>query len=223
MPCKPAQASESAGFFSHNAVSRGLPLRNMQNLILASTSIYRAEALSRLGLAFDIEASAVDETPLPAESPNDLAMRLAHAKAAAVAAKHADAVVIGADQVGELNGERLGKPGSSDAAVAQLQRLSGRQARFHSAVAVHDASTGKRFGTVVTTDLEFRTISATMAANYVAMDNPVDCAGAFKVESAGIALFKRVVSDDPSALIGLPMIALLDALAECGINPLLPP
>ena len=194
----------------------------MRHLILASTSTYRAQALSRMGLAFEVEASAVDETALSGESPTDLAIRLAHAKAAAVAAKHADAVVIGADQVGEVQGEPLGKPGSVRAAVDQLERLSGHQARFHSAVAVHDTATGKRLGKVVTTDLQFRDISPAMAANYVAMDKPLDCAGAFKVEAAGIALFTRVVSEDPSALIGLPMIALLDALAECGINPLLP-
>lgn len=194
----------------------------MQKLILASTSRYRAEALARLGLPFATQAPQVDESAQPDEPLEALALRLAHAKAAAVAAHHPHAVVIGSDQVGACNGRRLGKPAHADAAVAQLSRLSGQQATFYTAVAVHHATNARRLGRVVATELEFRTFSEAEARHYVSIDNPVDCAGSFKVEALGITLFKRVTADDPTALVGLPMIALLEQLAECGINPLQP-
>ena len=203
----------------------------MRKLILASTSRYRAQALERLGLSFNTHAPDVDEEALTAQMPLDqagpeslsaLALRLAHAKAASVAAQYRDVVVIGADQVGELNGTRVGKPHTKTAAIKQLCELSGHHAQFHSAVVVHDTRAGTRHGRVVTTELEFRAFSAEAAQYYVDLDNPIDCAGSFKVEAAGIALFRRVVSDDPSALVGLPMIALLDQLEQCGINPLQP-
>jgi septum formation protein len=220
------------GFFRQNErILNNLALSGMRKLILASTSPYRAQALQRLGLNFTAQASDVDEYALSRQSPEQhggsetlaaLALRLAHAKAAAVAAQHRDAVIIGADQIGELHGNRLGKPGSRTAAVEQLCQLSGQHAQFHSAVAVHDTVTGARQGCVVTTELEFRAFSSDAAQYYVDLDNPIDCAGSFKVEAAGIALFRRISCDDPSALVGLPMITLLDQLERCGISPLQP-
>ena len=194
----------------------------MQKLILASTSPYRAEALRRIGLPFTVQAPHVEESALASEAAADLALRLAHAKAAAVAAEHANAVVIGSDQVGDCNGVQLSKPGQSEAAVAQLSKLSGQQATFYTAVAVHAPGRNLKLGEVVTTQLHFRTLSEAEIRQYVSVDNPIDCAGSFKVEALGITLFERVTADDPTALVGLPMIALLHQLAACGINPLQP-
>ncbi len=192
----------------------------MQNLILASTSRYRAEALTRLGLTFASVAPNVDEQAPVQEPPAQLALRLAHAKAAAVARQNPDAIVIGSDQVGDCNGQRLAKPGSIEAAVAQLQKLSGQAATFYTAVAVHCIRQDVELGGVVNTDLQFRAFSPSEAATYVHLDQPLDCAGSFKVESLGITLFERVSADDPTALVGLPIITLLDMLATCGVKPL---
>jgi len=195
----------------------------MRKLVLASTSSYRASALERLGLSFEMADPAVDETPLPGEAADSLALRLAHAKAAAVADRFDDAIVIGSDQVGICAGRLLHKPGSGAKAIEQLCSLSGKNAEFYSAVAVHDATSGRREGQTVCTRLTFRAISTAAATHYVSQDNPIDCAGSFKVESLGLALFHKVQADDPSALIGLPVIALLDQLSAYDINPLQPP
>lgn len=194
----------------------------MQKLILASTSPYRAEALTRLGLRFTAKAPDVDEHAPASEPPATLALRLAHAKAAAVAVEYPDAVVIGSDQVGDCNGQRLSKPEAPQPAVRQLSQLSGQQATFYTAVAVHHQAGGVHLGQVVETRLKFKAFSEAEARYYVNIDNPIDCAGAFKVEALGIALFERVTADDPTALVGLPVIALLEQLAACGINPLRP-
>jgi septum formation protein len=190
-------------------------------LILASTSRYRAQLLQQLQVEFTIANPQVDETALPGESADTLALRLAHAKAAAVADAHPEAVVIGADQVGACDGRLLTKPMSPHAAERELLALSGRAAHFYSAVAVHHADEAN--GAVVRTDLTFRQLTEQAVAYYVSVDNPIDCSGAFKIESLGISLFRSVNSNDPSALVGLPLIALVSMLTTCGIHPLQAP
>ena len=187
-------------------------------LILASTSRYRAEALSRLGLPFTTADPRIDETPLPAESPDTLALRLAHAKAAQVARLHPEAVVIGSDQVGHCAGRLLTKPGNLQRAVDQLCAASGHTAEFYTAVAVHQGERAE--AQVVPTELAFRVFSERQARAYAQKDQPWDCAGSFKAESLGIALFQRVSSQDPTALIGLPLIATVSLLSRFGISPL---
>ena len=190
----------------------------MGELILASTSRYRAELLQRLGLPFSVEKPAVDETALPGETPVELALRLAQEKAFAVAARHPDAVVIGSDQVAEHEGDALGKPGDAAGAIAQLERMSGSIVTFHTAVCVargRDAEIA-----LVPTEVEFRTLSRGEIERYVAREMPVDCAGSFKSEALGIALFERVTSDDPTALVGLPLIETVKLLRVFGIDPL---
>ena len=198
-----------------------MPQQSMhQQIVLASTSRYRADALKQLRLSFTTADPQTQEIPQAGEQPNDLALRLAHQKAAAVAQHYPQAIVIGADQVGYCQGQQLSKPGTIDNAVAQLCAVSGQRAQFYSALALHDPLHNRCLDAVVVTELTFRQISTSQAQHYVAVDNPLDCAGAFKVESLGIALFTEVRSNDPSALIGLPLIALVDMLNQCGIHPL---
>lgn len=191
-------------------------------LILASTSRYRRELLARLGLAFSVEPPGVDETPRAAERPRDLAERLALAKARAVAVRHADAVVIGSDQVAELDGEPIGKPGHHLAAVAQLQRMSGRTVVFHTALAVVRADTGFVGTDLATVDVEFRTLTPAEIEHYLRTEQPYDCAGSAKCEGLGIALLERIGSDDPTALVGLPLIRVARLLRAAGLDPLRP-
>ncbi len=192
--------------------------QNQRTLILASTSRYRSLALKSLGIPFSRADPGTDESAPEHENPADLALRLAHSKAQAVALQHPDSVVIGSDQVGSCNHHRLLKPESTDNAIKQLQKCSGRIATFYTAVAVHDAD--RRLGTIVTTTLRFRQLSRTDIEHYVAAEPALDCAGGFKVEGLGICLFEEVVSKDPSALIGLPMIATVQFLKQCGIDAL---
>lgn len=187
-------------------------------LVLASTSAYRRELLERLGLPFTVAAPHVDETPLPGELPVDLVSRLARAKAEAVAARQMASLVIGSDQLAVCGDEVLGKPGSGERAVAQLQRLSGRHVTFYTAVHVRNSATGAHDGHLDVTRVQFRTLSDDEIERYVARDKPYHCAGGFKVESLGISLFKRVESQDPTALIGLPLIWLADALRRHGFK-----
>lgn len=190
-------------------------------LVLASTSRYRAELLGRLGLAFDAVAPQVDETPFANETPAQLARRLAEAKTAAVAALHPAAVVIGSDQVAVLDGEAIGKPGTAEAAHRQLRRASGREVAFLTAVTVAgpDSSGGgtttERHHLDVTRVL-FRPLDDEDIARYVEREQPLDCAGSFKVEGLGITLFERIEATDPTGLIGLPLIWLADALRRQG-------
>jgi len=187
----------------------------MPRLVLASTSRYRAGLLARLRLPFDSARPEVDETPHPGEPPASLALRLATAKAAAVAALHADAVVIGSDQVASCDGRMLGKPGTRDAAIAQLQSMSGREVVFLTAVAV--AGPGGDAGTALdTTTVRFRPLSDDEIARYVDAERPLDCAGSFKCEGLGIALFEAIESRDPTALVGLPLIATARLLRGAG-------
>ena len=190
------------------------------DLVLASTSRYRRELLARLVADFRVVAPDVDETPRAGEAPADLASRLAEAKARAVALRCPGAVVIGSDQVAELDGRPVGKPGGRDAALAQLVASSGRTVVFHTAVCVADARTAppKVQAAMDRTDVVFRTLGLDEIARYVDRENPLDCAGGFKSEGAGIALFERIESRDPTALIGLPLIALASLLRAAGFT-----
>lgn len=190
-------------------------------LILASTSRYRRELLQRLRLPFEVVAPQTDETALPGETPAALALRLALAKAQAVARLHPHAVVIGSDQVADLDGQALGKPGSHDRAVAQLRLLSGRQAVFQTAVAVVRADIGYAQVELASVAVGFRTLPDTEIEQYLRLDQPYDCAGSAKCETLGIALLTHIHSDDPTALVGLPLIRTCQMLRAAGLNPVL--
>jgi len=190
-------------------------------LILASTSPYRRELLARLQLPFNVIAPEVDETPLAGETPEALALRLALAKAQAVVSHHPGSIVIGADQVATVDGEAIGKPGSHAAARAQLQRLSGRTVAFHSALAVTDGV--RAASRNVVTECRFRDLSDAAIESYLLREQPYDTAGSAKAEGLGIALMASMKSDDPTAIIGLPLIALTTLLVEFGLSPLDPP
>lgn len=187
-------------------------------LILASTSRYRKELLSRLGMPFEVAAPDVDETPLPGEMPLALASRLARAKAIKVAADYTDGLIIGSDQVAACNGEILGKPGTHENAVRQLLLLSGREAEFHTALCVHDAGSGRTLQRSVLNKVLFRTLSPGLIERYLRREMPYDCAGSAKSEGLGIALIQKLGGDDPNALVGLPLIALVDLLLEHGLE-----
>ncbi|GAA4862645.1 Maf family protein [Luteimonas vadosa] len=185
-------------------------------LRLASTSPYRRELLARLGLPFDTTNPCVDETPLPGETPRDLVVRLARAKAESVARQVDDgACVIGSDQAADLDGQPLGKPGSHEAAVAQLTLLSGRTIRFQTAVALV-RSGGACLEAVDTTIVRMRSLEPQEIARYLATEPAYDCAGSFKSESLGIALFEAVDTSDPTALVGLPLVATARLLRQAG-------
>ncbi len=188
----------------------------MAPLILASTSAYRRELLSRLHLPFGCVAPGVDETPLAAESHPDRAVRLALAKATAVATRYPGSTVIGSDQIGVCKGEPLEKPGNAARARVQLQWLSAAAATFHTAVAVLPVERANGLQFVNTTTVYFRALSAAEIERYIAVEQPFDCAGGFRCEGLGISLFSRVVSEDPTGLIGLPLIALARALRQFG-------
>ncbi len=190
------------------------------DLVLGSTSRYRAELLRRLTPHFRQAAQDVDESRQPGEAPPALAARLARAKAEAVAQRHPGAVVIGSDQVASLDDKILGKPGSAERARAQLTACSGRQVQFHTALCVLDTrvAPSQVHAEVDLTEVQFRELEAADIARYIKREQPLDCAGSFKSEGLGIALFERIASDDPSALIGLPMIALCRLLRRAGID-----
>ncbi len=187
-------------------------------LILASTSRYRRELLARLGLPFEVAAPQVDETPLPGEQPQALALRLACAKALNVAANYADALVIGSDQVACCGNQLLGKPGTHENATRQLLQLSGREAVFFTALCVHSTVTARTLHKSVANPVWFRTLSPPAIERYLRKEQPYDCAGSAKSEGLGIALIQKLGGDDPNALIGLPLIALVDLLREHGLE-----
>jgi len=189
-----------------------------RSLVLASTSRYRRQLLARLLLPFDVVAPDIDEIELPGEAPAATACRLADAKARAVAARRPDALVIGSDQVADCNGIAISKPGDHATAVAQLTALSGRVIVFHTAVALVDAATGAGETRLVDVRSAFRALSPAAIEHYLQRERPYDCAGAVKSEALGIALFDRIESDDPTALIGLPLIALTDMLRAHGVD-----
>ncbi len=189
-------------------------------LVLGSTSPYRRELLLRLRLPFDVAAPQVDETPLPGETPAALARRLAMAKASEVAGRHPDAVVIGADQVADLAGRAIGKPGNHAGAVAQLQAMRGQTVLFHTAVAVLRPATGFAEAFLSPVRVRFRTLDDGEIERYLRLEQPYDCAGSAKCESLGIALLESIESDDPTALIGLPLIRCHALLRRAGIDAL---
>ena len=190
-------------------------------LILGSTSRYRRELLERLRLPFEVAAPQVDETPLQGESPAALAQRLALAKAHAVAAAQTnDAVVIGSDQVADVDGEAVGKPGTHERAVAQLRRMSGRKIVFQTAVAVVRLAGGFAEVQLAPVQVHFRHLDDAEIEHYLRLEQPYDCAGSAKCETLGIALLAAIHSDDPTALVGLPLIRTCELLRKAGLDPL---
>ena len=189
-----------------------------RRLVLASTSPFRQELLARLGLSFETAAPAVDESAQPEESPEHLVARLAEAKARAVAAGYPDALIIGSDQVAVLDGQVLGKPGDHATAVQQLQGASGRRVRFLTGLCLLDAAAGEAQVEVVPFDVQFRNLDAARIEAYLQREQPYNCAGSFKSEGLGIALFRRLDGEDPNALVGLPLIRLIDMLERAGFG-----
>lgn len=187
-----------------------------RRLVLASTSSYRRALLERLGLAFECAAPGVDEAARADESPAVTASRLAHAKAAAVAPRFPDALVIGSDQVASLGAVRLEKPGTHANAVRQLEALSGQTAQFDTAVCVLDASRNAAWSRLVPCRVTFRPLTRRVIEAYLLREQPYDCAGSAKSEGLGIALVERMETEDPTALIGLPLIALTELLEAAG-------
>lgn len=189
-----------------------------QQLVLASTSPYRRALLERLGVAFSVADPEVAEERRPGETPENMVGRLAEAKALAVASRFPDSLIVGSDQVAVSDGEILGKPLTHENAARQLRTLSGREAAFHTAVCVHNTRNGATRVRVVPCRVTFRTLDDAIIESYLAKEQPYDCAGSAKSEGLGIALVARIQSEDPSALIGLPLIALVDLLREQGLN-----
>jgi len=189
-------------------------------LVLGSTSVYRRELLQRLRIPFTVAAPEVDEAALPLEAPAALARRLALAKARAVAQRYPDCVVIGSDQVAELHGQALGKPMVHARAVEQLQRMRGQTVLFHTALAVVCTHTGFCQEALAEVRVQVRDLSDAEIETYLRLEQPYDCAGSAKSEGLGIALLERIESDDPTALIGLPLLRTAALLRAAGINPL---
>lgn len=189
-----------------------------RTLILGSTSRYRKELLARLRIPFETAAPDVDETPHSNESPKDLALRLALAKARAVALKHPDAVVIGSDQVADLDGIPLGKPGNHTNAILQLQRMRGKTVIFQTALSVVCIATGYERTDLAEVKVKFRDLSDAEIETYLRAEEPYDCAGSAKSEGLGISLLDVIDNDDPTALIGLPLIRTCQLLREAGVK-----
>jgi len=192
--------------------------RSGRPLVLGSTSRYRRELLGRLGVPFEVCAPDVDETPLAGERPIATALRLSEAKARAVAASYADALVIGSDQVADCDGRAVSKPGDRGNAQRELRALSGRTIVFHTGLALVDAATGSCQREMVDVVSVFRTLTDAEIDAYLDREAPYDCAGGVKSEALGIALFERITSDDPTALIGLPLITLCRMLRAEGVE-----
>jgi septum formation protein len=190
------------------------------SLILGSTSRYRRELLERLRLPFEVHSPDVDETPRDGEAPAALALRLALAKAHAVATLAPNAVVIGSDQVADLDGKPVGKPGNHERAVAQLRSMRGKSIVFQTAVAVVHRQTGFEASALVPVQVRFRELSDDEIEHYLRAEQPYDCAGSAKSEGLGITLLTAIESDDPTALIGLPLIRTGELLRQAGIDPL---
>lgn len=195
----------------------------LPRLVLGSSSPYRRELLTRLGQPFETRSPDVDETPQPGEAPLALARRLAEVKARAVAQAFGDdVVVIGSDQVADLAGQPLGKPGHHAGAVEQLRAMSGQLVRFHTAVCVMRPRTGQVLRDVSSVTVTFRTLRDDVIEAYLRREQPYDCAGSAKCEGLGITLLERIESDDPTALVGLPLIATCRLLRDVGWDPLMP-
>jgi septum formation protein len=187
-------------------------------LVLASGSRYRKELLERLGLPFSAVSPGVDEASLPGESPALLALRLAEAKARAVALAHPESLIIGSDQVAEFAGNAIGKPRDRTHALELLREIRGRTIVFHTALALLNTASGRLQTALVDVVSTFRTLDDAALQSYLDRDHPLDCAGAVRIETLGIALCTRVASDDPTALIGLPLIKLTDMLLAEGVS-----
>jgi septum formation protein len=188
-----------------------------RTLILGSTSPYRRELMQRLRLPFEVQRPEVDETPLSGEKPADLALRLALAKAQAVAQRFPQAIVIGSDQVADLHGEPLGKPGNHANAVAQLQQMRGQTVVFQTAVSVVCMATGFAQSELAQVKVQFRHVSDAAIEAYLQAEQPYDCAGSAKSEGLGIALLERIDNQDPTALVGLPLILTCRLLRAAGM------
>ncbi len=202
--------------FALNNVKKSLILK--KKIILASTSRYRAELLARLQLAFETARPDVDETPLPEETPASTALRLAHLKAHSIATRFPQSLIIGSDQVADLDGRQIGKPGTRERARAQLVSMRGRTLVFHTALALLDAASGREQSRIVPTTVRFRTYSDVEIENYLDRESALDCAGSAKSEGLGAALIASMTSEDPTALIGLPLLALIDMLTAEGVQ-----
>jgi len=187
-------------------------------LILASSSIYRRELLTRLCIPFTVESPDVDETPLPQESPAQTALRLAQAKARKVGQRHQNALIIGCDQVAVLDGLQLGKPLIHDVAMNQLRMMQGRTVVFHSAICIYNSQTSNLQSAIVPYEVKFRQLDDTEIERYLLKEQPYHCAGSAKSEGLGIALIEHMRGDDPNALIGLPLITLINMLKQEGVN-----
>jgi septum formation protein len=194
------------------------PTTGQRALVLGSTSRYRRELLQRFGLPFDVVGPHVDETPQPNEAPAALAQRLALAKAQAVAAQRPDAIVVGSDQVADLHGQPLGKPGTHERAVAQLRQMSGQTVLFQTAVAVVCAATGLAACELAVVRVVFRELTDAEIERYLRAEQPYDCAGSAKSEGLGITLLNHIDNDDPTALIGLPLIRTARLLRLAGLQ-----
>jgi septum formation protein len=193
------------------------PLPMHRSIVLASSSVYRRELLERLGLTFEVDPAGIDESPLAGEAPRETARRLSLAKAEAVAGRHPESIVIGADQVAECEGAVLGKPGTPERALEQLLYLRGRTALFHSGVAMVEGPRRHALADCITTEVVFRPLERAALEAYLLRDQPWDCAGAARIESLGICLVESVRSDDPTALIGLPLIRVTSMLLRAGV------
>lgn len=189
----------------------------MRSLVLASSSKYRQLLLARLGLAFSVDPAGIDESPLSGEAPDSLVTRLAREKAIAVARRHSWAIVVASDQVGVLDGNLLNKPGSQDAAIAQLRTARGREVVFLTALCVLDTLSGQRLESVEVSRVRFRDLGDSAIRDYIQRERPLDCAGSFKIEGLGIALFSALELQDPTALEGLPLIRLTEFLNNLGL------
>ena len=189
-----------------------------RQLVLASTSRYRKALLERLGLAFEVASPHVDEAAFPSENPAQTALRLSASKAKAVQAQFSDALIIGSDQVAAMGSERFGKPGSHEAAARQLRALSGKAVEFHTAVSLLDARSGSVESRLVPCRVFFRQLDERRIESYLRREQPYDCSASAKAEGLGIALIARIETDDPSSLIGLPLIALTELLERAGLT-----
>jgi len=194
------------------------PIQTPRPLILASTSPFRRELLARLGLPFGTASPNVDERALAGESAQGLVLRLAEAKARAVASDHPHALIVGSDQVASIGGNLLGKPGNRARAIEQLEYASGRTALFRTGLCLLDADSGQAQLHCEPFKVHFRSLARAQIAAYVDREQPFGCAGSFKSEGLGIALFERLEGADPNALIGLPLIRLVDMLARAGVD-----
>jgi len=190
----------------------------MPTLVLASSSPYRRDLLARLRMPFEVMSPDVDETPLAKEAPQDTALRLAQLKARAVSDKFRDALIIGSDQVALLGEQQIGKPHTFENAKKQLQAASGRSMVFHTALCLYNSKSGNMQSRVVPITIQFRTLSDAVIERYLAAEQPYNCAGSAKSEGLGIALIARFEGEDPNALVGLPLIALVDMLHQEGVD-----